>query len=277
MAFYRRQRRFRLPRARWLPGKASQPAFAAAINFRSTSGFVTDDAGQTYCITDAGGLGELYPINRGGLTFGWLSSGPYPEGRNRDSGIDPRFAGIHFVGAPTQRTFQLDLPSTGNYAIRLSFGDAGNNDQTVYFELYDDTNLLTSQGETLVLGGRYMDATGVVRTSISDWISNNSAYTAAFTSTKLLLKIGFSSGSNFTTLTHLSVVSLAGSASISPSGSASPSASVSPSHSVSPSFSQSPSASISPSGSVSPSASTSPSSSASPSAGAPQITFLEAG
>lgn len=93
----------------------------AQINFRSTSGYVTDGAGQTYCL----GSADVYPVTRGGLTFGWILAHEADSARNRNAGNDPRLAGQNSAtndGTPSQ--FQLDLPASGSYTIHLALGDA---------------------------------------------------------------------------------------------------------------------------------------------------------
>src|SRR5690349_3422013 len=99
-------------------GGVAATAFSAGLNCRATSGFVTDAAPDTYCLaTDA------YPVTRGGITFGYDSLTNI-DARDRNSGVDPQLAGLNFiVNSGASVTLRLDLPSTGNYSIRLAMGD----------------------------------------------------------------------------------------------------------------------------------------------------------
>ncbi len=177
------------------------------INFRTTSGFVTDSAGQTYCIDDA------YPTTRGGFTFGIVSGGG--NTRDRNSGSDVRLAGIQFTGnasGGTPAVFRLDLPSSGSYDIYAAFGDF-NNGQHIDAEIGDNGSYTTIASNVNTVGGQeFVDATGTLRTSVSDWVSNNAKLTKAFSSTVLQIRLGgLSANTDSSCIAHLRVVSVGGS------------------------------------------------------------------
>lgn len=144
------------------------------VDFRTTAGFVTDPTDYTYC------LGESYPVTRGGITFGWGGNSGgilLVDKRDRNNGIDPRLAGINFVvgsgvGGGSLSYFQLD--KTGAATVRLACGDA-DNAQTVDFAIADSAgNKFTGSGATSA-GGEFWDASGVIRTTPADWVTNNAA------------------------------------------------------------------------------------------------------
>lgn len=92
--------------------------WSVGINFRATSGYVTDGTGETYY------TGGSYPITRGGATFG--ATGGTPELRDRDSGVDRRIAGTMFERpSATDLDFRIDVPSAGNYEVGILACDAG--------------------------------------------------------------------------------------------------------------------------------------------------------
>lgn len=179
----------------WFYSKASDPIYMG-INFRATSGYVTDGAGETYS------LGEAYPTTRGGYTFGW-DVGITAMSRDRNAAVDRRLAGVISV-APNQRTFRLDLPSTGTYQVCIGMGDYSYSTSEYYFQLLDNTTAFATRD----------DATGLTANQFSD--SNGNEYNAAtwpgshtcvertFTSTILNVKVnkGVAAGS---CITHISV------------------------------------------------------------------------
>jgi hypothetical protein len=179
----------------------------AAINFRQSSGYVTDGAGQTYCTT-----ADTYPTTRGGYTFGW-ESGTISADRDRDNTLDPRLAGINFrTNDGTTATFRVDLPSTGSYVVTLALGDATSDqfyqyallkDGTSTFATIDDTNGTTAQ--------QFDDATGVTRTSAANWVSGNATLTQTFSSTIFRVQIGSPvSQTNSTAFAHVAIVAAGG-------------------------------------------------------------------
>lgn len=205
----------------------------SGINFRATSGYATDGAGETYS------LGEAYPTTRGSQTFGWGSN---RTGNSRDrAATNAHTSGIVFIanGGSTD-TFTVDLPSTGTYDVRLAIGDATNGQAHKIVVKDDTTTLATITGSTSA--GQWLDATGTVRTSYLLWESDNVALSLTFATTKLVLTVGDPSGSAATTISHVSYVSSSSGASasgsidsvdlIAPTGSASSSGNASASGSV---------------------------------------------
>lgn len=172
-------------------------AWTKGFNFRSTSAFVTDTGNNTYVTLDT------YPTTRNGVTFGW-DTGVGVDKRDRNSVVDERFAGSNFPNTPYDyKYFQVDLPAAGDYTVRLSMGDYSYG-QPVIFALLDNNTVLTSVAGASTLANQYRDITGVIRTSPSDWISNNAAYTGSFATTTLKLRVGDGGSSAYGgSVTHL--------------------------------------------------------------------------
>lgn len=168
---------------------------------RQTSGYVTDNAPQTYLLS--GVTTDDYPVTRNGITFGWTTNAEtYGQGRDRNAGADPRFAGTCWSNdAANPISLQVDLPATGSYDIRLAFGD-NDGATAAYTTLYDNTTVITTLTGTTGGAAHFIDATGVNRTSGSDWITNNVAVTYNFASTVFLIKLG-DGGSNGAAVAHL--------------------------------------------------------------------------
>lgn len=181
------------------------------FNFRATSGYVTDSAGETYVI------GAVYPETRNGITFGWNTdiSG---ECRDRATGIDVRLAGINRqTNDGTQKTFRIDLPAAGDYDIRLALGDGGGFDQAyVYLQVLDNATPVATIDDTdgLTAGGgvNFDDATGAGMTTAA-WPGSNTKITKTFSSTTLNIKIGSPSvQTNTSPLAHFFIDAVGGAA-----------------------------------------------------------------
>jgi hypothetical protein len=155
------------------------------FNFRNTQGFVTDNTGQLAGL----GYADGYPKTRtpagysDSVTFG-RGSGTESQA-NRDSGIDPRFAGSLFISnGGIQRAWQVDLPAGGDYEIRIAAGrTAGTAQGCVRFQVRDTDNstvLVSCDPGSAIGNDNYLDASCTVR-SEADWPSQNAAETVTFT------------------------------------------------------------------------------------------------
>lgn len=176
---------------------------ALGINFRATSGYDTDDTDETYS------LGEAYPTTRGGLTFGFGAS-LTANSRNRATAYAGKFAGIVFVanGGSTQ-TFTFELPfGPGTYRIRLAAGDATNAQASQKLVLMDGaTAIATLTGSTSL--NQWIDASSVVRTSNTDWQTNNVYAEHTFAGSALDIVLG-NTGSGTTVIAHVSLEYMGG-------------------------------------------------------------------
>lgn len=153
------------------------------INFRATSTFVTDGAGETY------DLAAAYPVTRGSYTFGWVggaSAGP----RDRNSSVDRRLAGVQtWVDG---RYWRIDLPA-GTYDVYAAFGDYSFA-QRVGWLLTDGagpTLATYSTGGTQISPQTWLDGSGTVRT-LAQWPSNNAPVQVTLTADhfRLVCNIG---------------------------------------------------------------------------------------
>lgn len=185
-------------------GTSAAISFTKGFNFRATSGFVTDGANTTY-VTSA----DIYPTTRNGVTFGWtLDPNTLGGGdRDRNAGIDPRIAGMTFVGNnnTSSDTFKVDLPAAGSYAINLGMGDAGSNAKTNYTIVYDNTTpVITLFPASTLSTPTFADATGATYNAAT-WPGSQASVVKTFSTTSLFVSIGapgLSAGTD-SSITHL--------------------------------------------------------------------------
>lgn len=173
------------------------------FDFRGTLIYVTDPA-DCQCV-----LGESYPqtttINGFSVTWGWVPSGSTAGcgsctavniGNADDMLVTPKLAGINNSNASVCSVFRVHLPASGSYTFRAAFGNAiGIGDNTVDF--YDSdgtTNLFNVASAVVTLGGQWIDATGVTRTSDTDWVNNNAPKTLTISGTDVFVAIGNNTG-----------------------------------------------------------------------------------
>lgn len=175
------------------------PAWATDYgwDFRQTSGFVTDSAPQTYVLSS-----DVYPVTRNGITFGWSGGANDTDSRDRNNGVDARFAGTIFNNSANPAILKIDLPSTGDWTIRASLGDHDGAQSNIVVSFREGTTAFATVGPTSTSGAsKYLDATGVERSSEADWISNNASITHTFTTTSFNVYLG--NGTNLGFITHV--------------------------------------------------------------------------
>ena len=172
-------------------------------NFRATSGYVGDGAGETYVLDT-----DTYPTTRGGTTFGWIDSPG--GGRDRDLGNDRRLAGINFGN---NVRFQIDLPSTGTYAVHLAMGDAGGQQFAMQVRVKDSTATLLTIGPHDTITNEFFDSSDTSRTNLT-WPGNEVAASLTFSTTTCILK--FETATSNTCVAHLRLVQTAAAAAPSP-------------------------------------------------------------
>jgi hypothetical protein len=156
-----------------------------AINFRNTSGYVTDGTGETYSIN-----GDTYPTVRDSQTFG-LSSGTI-DTANRDSGQDRRIAGInHHANNGSQSQYRMLLDASGTYDCRIALGDAGGGQAYQYLQIKDNdsTTLLTLDISTGTANNEFVDAAGN-KWDQADWPGSNVAVELTFTTANVYMYLG---------------------------------------------------------------------------------------
>jgi hypothetical protein len=171
------------------------------FDFRNTSTFVIDPAGDTYVLATS-----AYPTNRNGVTFGWTQTF-LVTGRDRKATIDPRLAGINVVNNGSQRTFFVDLPSTGTYNLSLALGDAGYKQCLVQCQVqfFDGTTLLATVNGEAIAAGYFYDMQKN-KWSAAAWPANNVSQQVTLTGTRLSVVVGTSKATgDFTTIAFLGV------------------------------------------------------------------------
>lgn len=186
----------------------SVEAWDFGLNGRSSSGYCSDPASTTYVLD---GSVDAYPVSRGGETFGFTAT-DVDNARDRDSGLDCRLAGVVFQRNDGNfSTIRIDLPAPGTYDIRLAIGESSNARPDQQVEILDNaTSKFTITSSTLA-ADTWIDANGNVRTSASDWTSNNTARSVTFASSILIIKLGTTAnlggGESRSVLAHIRVTS----------------------------------------------------------------------
>lgn len=176
------------------------------FNFRASSGYVTDLGNDTYVLlaTD-GSSGDDYPTTRNGVTFGWTNRANSLShcGRDRDSGLNAKLAGLHFTngaGVDT-RIFRIDM--SGSLKIRLAIGEPN------FPYTGGDVAVKDSAGTKFTAtgspgAGEWYDATSTLRASAATWVSSN-AQSSAYTFADYVLIVCESDASGITPLAHVEV------------------------------------------------------------------------
>jgi hypothetical protein len=180
---------------------AAAPQFQAGFDFRSTAGFVTDPANTTYVQSNT-----LYPTTRNGVTFGWVNTVSV-TGRDRNSNLDPRLAGINYVPNGHQATFYVDLPTPGDYAISLALGDAGYQQCWVQCQIQflDGSTVLKTLSVGDTLGAYFYDA-AVNNWSAAAWPGSNVTLPVSIGGNRLSVIVGSPKlTGDFTTVAFLGV------------------------------------------------------------------------
>lgn len=167
------------------------------INFRSTAGYVTDGANETYCSADG------YPTTRGGATFGWSA---VDGARDRTTIVDRRLAGVNFVNT-IGANFRLDLPATGSYDVHVAAGDASTSNGGLW-DLRDDATAFVSLTGDSLGSGNFRDASNVTRTAAA-WPGSEVLANRTFSSTIFKLYDRANSLTN-NVIAHIRLVSVGG-------------------------------------------------------------------
>lgn len=147
-------------------------------DFRATSGFVTDPSND-----DFNDVSTTSGTSSNGIAWAWDQT--IGNSRDRNASIDPRLAGCMFVTVPDgSRTFTVTLPSAGTYDITLALGDQGN-ECIENLDILDNGSVLFTVCTNVDTGAanHFIDATGVIRTSDTDWVTNNAKKRLTFTTT----------------------------------------------------------------------------------------------
>ncbi len=170
-------------------------AWTKGFNFRQTAAFITDTGNNTYVIqlNTFNEPIDTYPTTRNSVTFGWVHEINHEDIGVRDRSVTPgeKFAGKVFNSNVTvSGVFRVDLPQTGTYRVRVAQGDYSYGSAVCTGGIKDNTTVKTTWDATTSAANKWIDATGVERTSDSDWTTNNAYWEGTFSSTILYLIIG---------------------------------------------------------------------------------------
>jgi hypothetical protein len=160
------------------------------FDFRASSGYVTDPANCTYVLDT-----DSYPTTRNSVTFGWTVAPT--SSRDRNSGFDPRIAGINFGNG--NGTFQVDLPSAGTYDLSLAMGDSANQ-SGMTFTVKDNGSTVASYGPLNTSGADFYDATSTLYV-FSAWPGSQAPVNLTFSSTVFQFLLG--SATSNSTIAHI--------------------------------------------------------------------------
>lgn len=180
------------------------------FNFRSSGGYVTDASNMVPVLVEA--YAHTYTASDGQSTAGGWEEAP-DGGADRNSALDARLAGMnYFSNNSAGKHFRIDLPAAGDYAVALAVGDTATTN-TVWSLIVQDTTTtrLTLASGTIgtLAANQYCDASGVIRTSAADWVTNSATVTLTFASTICRLFIGSLASGDFTTLAHARLTAVA--------------------------------------------------------------------
>lgn len=187
------------------------------ILYRETAGFVANGTNEAH------DLGAAYPrsitIDGDMFDVGW-DVDMTANTRDRDAAGDRRLAGIVFRGNSSAgvNTWRCNLPSAGNYYVRLGMGD-NDNARTIYARILDNTTpLATFSGVATSAADAYMDSAGTVRTTEADWVSNNAETLLTFSTTTLFIEIGDATGagSDITAISYFGIRQASSASGLSP-------------------------------------------------------------
>ncbi len=177
------------------------------LNFRASSGYVTDGSGETYVIdTDSGSF------TRGGISMTLGGTSISGNGRDRIAIIDRRLAGLVFQangGAVT--TLAITLPDgPGTYNVWVALGDDSSQHTNQKLVIKDNTTTKLTITGNMSAASRWFDANGVERNS-STWPTfakggaseASGAASVAFSSSSMVLEWGNTTGTSLTVLAHV--------------------------------------------------------------------------
>lgn len=152
------------------------------INFRNTLGYVTDGADEHAELT-GGGTPNYPDATSQGFNVGWETINQNITPENHNTSPDPRIAGDAYMPGTGNDTYRIDLPSTGDWDVELAMGDR-NYAMSCSCEAFDTSSSLgVIAGDDNVPSGDFIDATDTIRTSASDWVSNQAKRSLTFTTT----------------------------------------------------------------------------------------------
>ena len=179
----------------------SSSAWAIGFDFRASSNFVTDPAGDTYVLAST-----AYPTPFNGVNFGWTDVS-LVQSRNRSTKVDPRLAGMNYATNGKPATFYLDLPASGTYNLSLALGDDGFTACSVQCQIQflDGSTVLATLTKGSEVTGYFYDAQGN-NWSAAAWPTKNASLQVAIAGSRLTMIVGESkSNGDYTPMAFLGV------------------------------------------------------------------------
>lgn len=175
-------------------------ALIQGINFRGSSGYVTDGANEYAETATTANFPTLTPQ---GLNVGWEQA-PHSVA-DWSASYGSKLAGAAKANAWAVSNYLVELPSAGDYEIELALGTNSASPNAVQSEMYDNATKFgaTIGPDTSVGGGAFYDASGVKRTSPADWTANAVKVSRTFASTTF--KLRFLSSGNQKLVAHIGV------------------------------------------------------------------------
>jgi hypothetical protein len=164
----------------------AQTPWEKGFNFRGTDTYVTDGANETYVLTS-----DVYPITRNSVTFGYGGTGySSQQHADRSASNDRRLAGVAIPDSVTYTVyFQVDLPNTGAFLVRLALGDQNVTASTdEYCQLRDTSTTLATFDVTHAENGGFFDTTGTEYTNAT-WPGSNTGVQYTYATTTFILKL----------------------------------------------------------------------------------------
>ena len=171
-------------------GGGGGPTPIASINFRNTSGFVTDGTNETYS------LGEAFPTTRAGVTFGFDYAIPSSTA-DRSNTNDPRYAGAVIENGVG---FTITLPASGVYKVNVVIGDPFGFSTTNQFTIYDNTTSLLASGALATTTDVY-DINQTSYASFAAYLAGTTPMSLTFSSTTFKLILDGASNGSLTNIT----------------------------------------------------------------------------
>jgi hypothetical protein len=179
-------------------------AFPQGINFRSTSGYVTDGADED---AETGTTANYPRTTAQGNTVGFEQASSYRA--DIDSARDRRLAGL--AGTISNFEYRIDLPSAGSYNVRFAGGDNSGFGAGAYCDVKDTTTSLgVIVNDTPVSTGTMVDATNTEYT-FAAWPGSNTAASLTFSTNICRFHIGNNSFDKL--VSHIYIEAAAGVAS----------------------------------------------------------------
>lgn len=183
-----------------------------SLNFRGTTAYVTDAAGETAVPSQnditSGTNGPPYPTTISGISMGWISTVGNNHYNASTTPTDKSFSGFCTNESNNQGVFQIDLPS-GDYDISFAGGDYAGSFLigTMYVEFLDNTTSRFTLTTGTTAANEFVDHNNTLK-SATTW-SNASPRRITVSSGTLKIKVGNNSAVFTGIMSHLQITAVA--------------------------------------------------------------------